>query len=53
MKTGSIGNGGDGRDLHPARGEDTGPPNDDTTGGNAGVEPRMGAIFTESVVQRG
>jgi len=26
---------------------------DDTTGGNAGVEPRMGVIYTESVVRRG
>jgi dihydroorotase-like cyclic amidohydrolase len=26
---------------------------DDTTGGNAGVEPRMGVIYTESVVERG
>jgi dihydropyrimidinase len=25
---------------------------DDTTGGNAGVEPRMGVIYSESVVQR-
>ncbi|MDR0357885.1 MAG: amidohydrolase family protein [bacterium] len=26
---------------------------DDTTGGNAGVEPRMGIMFTEAVAQRG
>jgi dihydropyrimidinase len=26
---------------------------DDTTGGNAGVEPRMGVIYTESVARRG
>ena len=26
---------------------------DDTTGGNAGVEPRMGIVYTEGVVRRG
>jgi dihydropyrimidinase len=26
---------------------------DDTTGGNAGVEPRMGVVYTEGVVRRG
>jgi len=53
MATGTIGSVATDEICTPLRVKIQGKRIDDTTGGNAGVEPRMGVIYTESVVRRG